>query len=409
MDVCLSKPTQPTSLLFEILVEIFSYAHNECCAQRVLRPPPVSQVCRSWRHASLVAKEIWTTIAIRCKKNSDDLRISLAEVYAQRSGDLPLTIAVHSATPHPRLIDLIRRNAWRVKSIAVYSDSTFLFDSLGGQAFPSLESCRLQLSTPIWPNVLLQLRFPSSEYCPRIRDLRLTGGLSEFNFEFLIHQANVLNHYIAYRTAGCEDVDWGRRSTFPFRVFNIFPGMETMTAILVPPRGNHRLDVSLRRVLPIPQHHNIVALDLTCEPYHTVLVPPLPRLKRLALSIPTRSYSTYQLISFFERTGGEIEYLAVRIPDFPATIWERILPLTPKVLAFRAVAQAINALERLLTLTKDTNVVPILPLLHTLCLYYPSHEMDFHCWTVDPLLNMLRSRGWADDEGRADSDGVEVP
>ena len=111
----------------------------------------------------LMAQELWSVIVIWCRKfNLDDRRLSLAELFAERSGNRPLTIVVRSEAAHPRLIALICDNGRRLQSLRLHSNSFSILTALDGKPFPSLETCHILLPNPIWPETTLALPFPNS-------------------------------------------------------------------------------------------------------------------------------------------------------------------------------------------------------------------------------------------------------
>jgi len=90
-------------------------------------------------------------------------------------------------------------------------------------------------------------------------------------------------------------------------------------------------------------------------------------------------------------------------------IWPQILSLTPKVRALcLSEIQEEDNLERLLNV--EITQPALVPFLHTFRWYYDEDAYSDYRpnpirWTIDPLLEMLRSRGWpVDDRSEVNND-----
>ena len=393
------------SLSTELLLEIFLYLHDRTHSHQKLRSSFLSQVCTSWRQAAFLAQELWSVIVIWCKKyDPNDRRLSLAELFAERSGDRPLTIVVHSAAAHPRLIALICNNAHRVQSLRLYTNSSSIFISLGGKAFPTLQHCRVLLPTPIWPETALKVAFPN-RLCTSLSKLTLSGGLQPSNFDLACDKIRQLDVSLNTTNAFSDP----RADTIPVQLFEALPLLETLSIVLLDRSFGSGLFQSPFRwpTRSAVEQHDLVAFRLICNSAQLQWIPELPRLQRLHLEVINSlqhdvTFNPNILLSFFQRAGRQIEFLDLYVEEEiirqHPNIWEGLLPLIPKVRAFRTLALQDGSMEILLDhrITKPR----LLPYLHTLRLRFPwfTSSDQPNIWTLDALLAMLRSRGWVEDD-----------
>ena len=433
----LSSKTTINTLSAELLADIFLYLHDVIPTWSI-KPPIVGQVCQWWRHVTFLAKELWCTIPIRCDQDGGG-RILLAEVYAERGGDHPLTLLLgyrHNNTvlPTERVKKLVQAHAKRVRSLYLWVGPRMYhnFDWLGMsgtgqgegfQAWSSLEFCQFRvewpmdsLSFPIWPNPSYFIPFPSRVSAPNLRKFHAGGGIFPFNFDL---DKNKIRHLVIDFDEAENAQGYSRANTVAPRIFETFPNLQTFEARLSPTMSAVRYDSPFSFTLPwsshqgVGQYTTLRALHLTSGSQSELeWIPPLPRLQRLQLgfqhekefSSPSRRATITSLLSFLRRVGGDVEFLSLNIPALSMgnpEIWHDILSLTPKVrsLSLSEVREEHN-LERLLNV--EETQPPLVPFLHTLRWYHDedaySHYYTKYGWSIDPLLEMVRSRGWLVDD-----------
>ena len=390
----------------ELLLEVFFHMRDLRNAHQKLRSPSVSQVCRSWRAVSFLAQDLWSIIAVRCN-DPDDPRLSLAELFAERSGRHPLTFWVYTAVAYPRLVALICQNAHRVEGIQLYIESLSVLDSLGETAFPSVQRATIAVPSAalrVRRNTELALAFPN-RLCTNLRNLTLSGGLQPSDFDLRTDEIRQLAFNFRLFSAFGDP----RTDAIRVKIFETLPTLETLDATLIQPSFGPRgfqtpFHWAMRAAV---KQHNLTSLRLVCTAEQFEWIPELPRLQRLQLKVFDKGqYASFPqglhaLISFFRRVGSQIEFLDLYIDTenlrrHPA-IWERLLPLIPNVQALRTSLEQDDRLETLLN--HDLTNPRLLPYLHTLRLDYRcSREFLHH--TLYPLRAMLRSRGWKEDEDK---------
>ena len=399
----MSSPLTISSLSTELLLRVFLHVHDRTRAHQKLWCPPFSQVCGAWRQTAFLAQELWSVIVIWCRKRDpNDRRLSLAELFVERSGNRPLTIVVHSEAAHPRLIALISDNANRVQSLRLHTNSFCILTALCGKPFPSLEACSILLPNPIWPT-RLTLAFPN-RLCTVLHEIALSGGIRPANFDLHWDKIRHLDANFGLTNAMGDPL----ANTIPVPLFEVLPMLETLTAALVQSSYECRRFQSPFRwqMTSTVSQHDLVAFRLRCNSAQLQWIPELPRLQRLQLDLVNSwqhgvTYDPGTMLSFFRRAGGQLEFFDfcadVEILDQHPNIWEHLLPLVPKVRALRTLAKQDDRLHILLN-HRLTTTPRLLPYLHTLRLRFPWQSDHSLSWTLDALLAMLRSRGWMEED-----------
>lgn len=80
----------------ELIAEIFLQCSNEVEMRSI-----ICQVCRAWRQVAISTPRLWSDITIFLEEKRLGDQMSLLRTWCERSGALPLTIALHGSSARP--------------------------------------------------------------------------------------------------------------------------------------------------------------------------------------------------------------------------------------------------------------------------------------------------------------------